>query len=177
MAQFRTTLEIWQTPMFGPIHQLQPTWSILQVNQQGGRLSLISDASVQKTKQSGFAWILAHDTRTLWTGVGLAPGHADDIYSGQAEAFGLLAGLTFLQHYLDSYERTQFRPTLLTCYCDNLGVITNVNELLQTSILRPNDTTNDDCDLYVAISKMTHRCHPLRLSFVHVKGHQDKDPN
>jgi len=35
----------------------------------------------------------------LWRGVGLAP-HADDMYSGRAEAFGLLAGLIFIQSYL-----------------------------------------------------------------------------
>jgi len=177
-AQFRTTLASWQKPVFGPIHRLHTTRSILQVNQQRGSISLISNASVQKTKQSGFAWILAHAARPLWKGVGLAPGHADDIYSGRAEAFGILAGLTFLHHYLESYGRAHFQPTPIICYCDNLGVITNVNELLMPpSIPRPNDTTNDDRDLYLAISNMACNCHPLRPRFVHVKGHQDKDPH
>jgi len=61
-----------------------------------------------KNKQSSFAWLIMHDTTTLWKGVGLAPGTADDIHSGQAVAFGLLAGLLFLQHYIKSYDPSQF---------------------------------------------------------------------
>jgi len=80
------------------------------------------------------------------------------MYLGQAKAFGLLASLTFLQHYLNSYEHSHFQATPLHCYCDNLGVITNVTALLHPSILRPNDTTNDDQDLYLAISNMACHC-------------------
>jgi len=104
ITQFRMTLAIWQKPMCGPICQLQPTPSLLLANHARGIISLISDASVQKSKQSGFAWILAHGTSPLWQGVGLAPGPAGDIFSCQAEAFGLLAGLTFLRHYIQCYE-------------------------------------------------------------------------
>jgi len=57
---------------------------------------IISNASVQKTKQSSFAWVIAQDDQSLWKGVGLAPGTADNMYSGRAEAFGLLAALLFL---------------------------------------------------------------------------------
>jgi len=60
LAQFRTSLAPWQRPLFGPIQCLQSTHSILDANQEKGIISLISDASVQKTKQSSFAWILAH---------------------------------------------------------------------------------------------------------------------
>jgi len=56
---------------------------------------LVSNASVQKTKQSGFAWILTQGETRLWAGIGLALSAAEDMYSGRAEAFGLLAGLIF----------------------------------------------------------------------------------
>jgi len=161
--------------MFGPIRKLQPIKRLLQTNQAHGTISLISDASVQKNKQSGFAWILAHDNCPLWQGTGLAPGPAEDIYSGRTEAFGVLAGLTFLHHYIVSYEQTSFQTAPLHCYCDNAGVITNVKALLHPSAIRPNDTTSNDRDLYLAISNMTRRCTPLKASFIHVKGHQDKN--
>jgi len=177
VEQFRTMLAGWQKPLFGPIRRLQPNPSLLQVTQARGNISLISDASVQKTKQSGFAWILAHGHRPLWRGVGLAPGPAADIYSGRAEAFGLLAGLTFLQYYIHSYGPQQFQATQLQCYCDNIGVITNVQKLFAPTHLRPNDTTGDDWDLYLTISNMARQCIPLRPIFIHVKGHQDKDPH
>ncbi len=162
--------------MFSPIRKLQPTNCLLQTTNENGIISLISNASVQKTKQSGFAWILTYDTCPLWRGVGLAPGPAADIYSKCAKAFGLLAGLTFLCHYIESYAPTNFAATPLKCYCDNAGLITNVKAMLAPSVICPNDTTNNDCDLYLAISFMACRCIPLIPSFIHVKGHQDKDP-
>jgi len=41
----------------------------------------------------------------------------------------------------------------------------------------PNDTTNNDCNLYMAITTMILACHPLTLQFKHVKGHQDEKAN
>ncbi len=113
VEQFRMTLDSWQKLMFGPICRIQPTPCLYQANQAHGNISLISDASVQKSKQSGFTWIIAHGQSPMWCGVGLAPGPAADIYSGRAEAFGLLAGLTFLQHYIHSYGPQQFQATQL----------------------------------------------------------------
>jgi len=130
IEQFRTTLSPWQRPLFGPIQQLQPMARLRDISQNIFPLLLVSDASVQKNKQSSFAWIITHKTTILWKGVGLAPGNAEDIYSGRAEAFGLLAGLLFIQHYIESYEPRQFNDSPLTCFCDNVGVITNVSELM-----------------------------------------------
>jgi len=82
-VQFQMTLAPWQKPLFGPISQLQPTKSLLQINQSKGTISLVSNALVQKSKQSSFVWIIAHDTCILWRGVGLAPGHAEDMTWGK----------------------------------------------------------------------------------------------
>jgi len=54
---------------------------LFQLNQAGITIMLVSDASVLKDKQSSFAWVIAKDKCTLWKGVGLAPGSADNIYS------------------------------------------------------------------------------------------------
>jgi len=97
-------------------------------------LLLVSDASMQNSKQSSFAWVINHKDTKLWQGVGIAPGPAADIYSGRAEAFGLIAGLTFLQHYVESYKPSQFHASPLYCFCDNLGVVTNVNEILSSTV-------------------------------------------
>jgi len=113
----------------------------------------------------------------LWQGLGLAPGHEEDIYSGRAKAFGLLAGLIFLNHYMESYDHGHFCETLLHCFCNNMGVLTHVTDLLKPSTLHPNKTTNDDQDVYLAISTLVLQCSLLQLSFLHMKGHQDKDPN
>jgi len=135
---------------------------------------IVSDASVQRNKQSGFAWMIAHENTPLWKGVGLAPGQAEDIYSGRAEAFGLIVGLTFLQYYISCYGQHTFHETALQCFCDNIGVITNVMTLLHPAPIRPNDTTSNDQDVYLEISTLAHKCTPLIPQFLHVKGHQDQ---
>jgi len=126
---------------------------------------------VQKSGHSGFAWIIANAAEPLWRGQGLAPGPEADIHSGRAEAMGLLAALIFLSYYISCYEPLQ--PTDVTCYCDNAGVITNINNTQDEHNPRPNDTTANDRDLYVALADTIRQCQPITLHFLHVQGHQD----
>jgi len=113
----------------------------------------------------------------LWKGVGLAPGTADDMYSGRAEAFGLLAALLFLAHYIESFEPPTFRDSHIDCYCNNIGVITRTTEKMYATMVRPNDSTANDSDLYTAMDYAIRRCSPAILNFFHVKGHQDQKAN
>jgi len=53
----------------------------------------------------------------------------------------------------------------------------NIIALADTVTPRPNDTTNDDRDVYLEISSTTAHCHPLQPQFLHVKGHQDQHAN
>ncbi len=94
--QLQLTLKPWQKPLIGPVQKLQPATQLCDLCWHQHPILIISNASVQKTKQSGFAWVIAQDDQSLWKGVGLAPGTADNMYSGRAEAFGLLAALLFL---------------------------------------------------------------------------------
>jgi len=141
-----------------------------------GLLSLVSDASVQKNKQSGFAWVITNKNTTMWRGVGLAPGHAEDMYSGWAEAFGLLAGLLFIQSYLSYYSWSHNKGARLQCFCDNQGIISNINSMLDTTMTQPNNATNDDYDVYRAICNTVKLCDLIKIKFWHVKGHQDQNP-
>jgi len=110
----------------------------------------------------------------MWRGVGLAPG---DIYSGRAEAFGMLAALIFLQHYVNSYGPLRFSGSTVQCYCDNLGLITTLNEMKTMTTTYPNDTTKDDQDIYLEITTTARRCEPIDLQFHHIQGHQDTKAN
>jgi len=104
-------------------------------------LMIVSDGSVQNNSQSGFAWVIAKEVNPLWQGLGLAPSPIEDMYSGQAEAFGLLAALSILQYYLSCYPPIPHKLTI-PCYCDNLGIIMMLTTLMQDTIPCPNDTTN-----------------------------------
>jgi len=169
--QFRRQLRPWQRPFFGSLRKSHPTNALYQRLQNKNPVLIVSDASVQKNGHSGFAWIIADDADPLWRGQGLAPGHEDDIHSGRAEAMGLLAALIFLSYYLTCYEPLQ--STAVSCYCDNAGVITKIESAQDEPTPRPNDTTANDSDLYVALADIIQKCNPLQLQFTHVAGHQD----
>jgi len=173
--QFCQSIPQWQCQLYYSLRKAKLTNTLHALIKGSNKVMIVSDASVQKNGQSGFAWVLAHDAKPIWKGMGLAPGPDDDIYSGRAEAYGLLAAITFVSYYVSCYEGP-FPPTTITCHCDNAGVITNLNSLRNGDITRPNDTTNDDRDLYLAIIDQVFNNKSISYRFQHVKGHQDKDP-
>jgi len=159
-------------PPFGSLRKTKSPNDLHQQLMQQKPIMVVSNASVQKSGHSGFAWTIVHEATQLWWGQGLAPGPEEDMHSRRAEAFGILAALTFIQYYLSCYTPVPEAMTL-TCFCDNLGVITNINTFRDDEISHPNDATSDDRDLIIAISNIVDRCQPLELQFMYVKGHQD----
>jgi len=77
---------------------------------------------------------------------------------------------------LSPFFAANLPTTTINCFCDNQGVITNLTNLNSDSITRPNDTTNNDQDIYLAITAITQQCANVDFQYIHVKGHQDKDP-
>ncbi len=174
--QFRVKLKPWQKPLFGSLRKLGPTYTLHNALHTQQQVYIVSDASVQKCGHSSFAWVISQQATILWWGQGLAPGPADDMHSGRAEAFGLLAALLFMQDYIRCYDPLPI-DTTINCFCDNIGVITTIKSMQNDNIPRPNDTTNDNRDLYTAIMATISACHQLVLQFHHVKGHQDEKAN
>jgi len=174
--QFRSTLLPWQTIMYGSLKKAYSYTTLHKAIVAKCHIIIVSDASVQHTGQSGFAWVIATHTTPLWRGMGLAPGPAEVMHSGRAEAFGMLAAVNFLQFYIQCFQPT-IPPTKIDCYCDNLGVIQTLCSLNSNFVKRPNDTTNDDYDIHLAIHTAAQQCPALRLQYWHVKGHQDDNPD
>jgi len=88
----------------------------------------------------------------------------------------VLVGLLFLRYYISCFSPETYHGAKFQCHCDNQGILTNVTEMRSSAIKRPNDTTSDDFDLYAAICQATSHSHPVCVTFHHIKGHQDKDP-
>jgi len=73
--------------------------------------------------------------------------------------------------------RSSLPDSTIQCFCDNLGVINTLTGLQNNDIICPNDTTNDDRDIYLAIQASA-ACYPqLSFQFLHVLGHQDAKPD
>jgi len=126
--QFRASLQPWQQPLFGSLRKAGSPNTLVAFLRESRQLMLVSDASVQKNGQSGFAWIIARNHTMLWRGAGLAPGPEEDIYSDRAEAYGILAATIFLSYYVKCYDES-LPPTMVKCFCDNSGVISNLCDL------------------------------------------------
>jgi len=171
--QFRYGLLPWQKALFGSIRKAAATNTLFQLLNQSIPVMIVSNASVQKNGNGGFAWIIAQNTKLLWQGTGLVLGPEEDSYSGRAEAYGLLAAITFCTFYVGCYEVPP-HTTTIPCYCGNAGVITNLTTMKRNLRTRPNDTTNDDRDLYMAITDAASKGNALNFKDIHVKGHQDK---
>jgi len=174
--QFWSTLTSWQKLLLGNLCKLGPTYTLHNALHTQQQVKIVSDASIQKCGHSGFAWVISQQATILWRGQGLAPGPADDMHSGRAEAFGLLAALLFLRHYITCYDPLP-ADTTINCFCNNIGVIMTIILMQDDNIPCPNDTTNDDCNLYMVITATVLTCCPLVLQFNHVKGHQDEKAN
>jgi len=170
--QFCSTLPLWQRPLFGPIYQLQPTNWLYHLSATAQPITIVSNALLQKDHHSRFAWVITNNNR-----VGLAPGNAEVMHSGQAEAFGVLAALLFLHHYIQSFGPHLFPETTIKGYCNNSGVVTTITDISNSTITHPNDTMNNNRDVYLAIQEAILECTPITLQFFHVKGHQDSKSN
>jgi len=163
IQQFQSTLLPWQWPLFGPIWKLQPVHQLCHLSNTKQPIAIVSNALVQKDHQSGFSWVITNYDSPLWKGVGLAPGHAEDMHSGQAEAFGILAALIFLSHYIQCYGTHLFSESISKCYCNNSGVVITITDLCNSTTMHPNGTTNNDHNVYLAINKTIFQCAPLTL--------------
>jgi len=48
----------------------------------------------------------------------------------------------------------------LQCFCDNLGLITTITDMLKKNMACPNDATNHDHDIYLATLAAVKGCNP-----------------
>jgi len=131
-----------------------------------------SNMEVNAAKFSTFLWIIYSD-HALWQGEGIIPGLADNMYSGQSEAFGIYTAVQFLSNYLLHYPNTYYQAPNIMVYCDSQGVLDCIQKLHSLHTILAHSTTADDYDIYTAIWNTLHKQVPITIQFVHVKGHQD----
>jgi len=167
LERLSTAPVLWANPLWHRIRPIHHLDTLLTAIQSGTPILMCSDASIDAAKQSCCAWTI-HANEPLWRGKGIVPGHRDDIYSGQSEAFGILTALMFLGNYLSMYPtiiQSDLAP--VTVYCDSASVITNITRTVNARSVFPNSTIEG------AILHAIIQLQPLTINFRHVKGHQD----
>jgi len=112
----------------------------------------------------------------LWQGKGVVPGPVEDAHTSQSEVYGLRTSLRFLVHYLTHSPMIYYSTRTITVYyCDNSRTVSHVTSLLQEKPTLTRSTIMDDYDVYAKIVQATQCLHLLRVQYMHIKGHQDKN--
>jgi len=138
---------------------------------------LVSNSSLDHNLHNTFAWIIANSNQELWSSEGAVPGMTKDTHSGCSEGFGILAAIIFLDRYLRTTHQTcHVQHVVIHRFCDNLGLIQNVNCITNTIIPDPSLAISHDYDLHQEIASAI-KTLPVQFIFQHIKGHQDKNDN
>jgi len=111
-------------------------------------------------------------TRPVDRREGYVPALISDMYSGLAEAYGIYMLLSFFLQYTSLYPLTIPQPQLIHIYCDNAGVITQINSTQVKP--QPHDTLCNDYPIFAEINCQVQLLSPYQFTFHHLKGHQDQ---
>ncbi len=88
-----------------------------------------------------------------------------------------LTGCFYLpQGYLACFHDPAL-PTMIQCFCNNIGVIASLTLIQESTIAQPNDTTTNDHDLFLEITATAACCQSISFQYLHIKGHQDANPH
>jgi len=105
------------------------------------------------------------------------PGDPDNIHSRWSEGFRILATLTFLGCYLHATHQTHYNSNAqVQGFCDNLGLIQNVNWIKENNIPDSSQAIAHDYNRHQEIAQAIQKL-PIKFSLQHVKGHQDATGN
>jgi len=61
----------------------------------------------------------------------------------------------------------------MTVYCDSQSVLDRITKLQGPMNQSAQTMITDDYDVYAMIVSTLHNLHPISITFLHVKGHQD----
>jgi hypothetical protein len=134
-------------------------------------LFIVSDGGAAGNSGS-YGALVANNTETyvsvVGTTEGLLPG------SFRAESYGCLAILRLIFH-LVTYHRLPPTSFLHNFYCDNQGLVTRLQKAAGPLKRFPRHYLRSDIDVEMQIVD-TLRLLAISLTYIHVKGHQDDDP-
>jgi len=108
---------------------------------------VVSNAFLNSQKQGAFSWTIASAKTELWNGSRTLPCPRQDTFSRQAEGFALLTALSFLEQYILQSSTMVPSSTIIHSDCDKLGLIQQVNQILNNQIPYPSITLKNNYKL------------------------------
>jgi hypothetical protein len=137
------------------------------------KLTVVSDGGFSDGKGS-FGWILRCNDHNIASGYGNAPGTEALHSSFRSEAYGMLAGASFLRHVLNSCHDQWKSKRAATLYCDNRSLVERLQRHTTTPMTLKEFTAPDvDVELQILQEISLMKEQTINITFHHVKGHQD----
>jgi len=91
------------------------------------------------------------------------------------QGYGFLSTFTFLEKYVQASNlHLPPYPATIIGYCDNSGLIQQINALQTETIPTPSQTLSNNYDLSNKIHQIIQRI-PIPILLCHIKGHQNND--
>ena len=163
----------WKKHSLQHFHIPDPIAFLDSLQNADKKVIVVSDGGLQDGKGSfGVAFGTFADDLAMIEGP--APGNSDLLTSLRSEAYGLLAGLAFLNIYITTHKVIIPSNRPIQLYSDNLGLVMWVADLLK-NVSYPRMYIRPEADVLVQIEheiKVARRLN-LQLTVEHVKGHQD----
>jgi len=160
----------WDQPLWDQIRRHEPIATLRGVLQEGKRIIIVSDATVDHQDHGACAWAI-WSQQLLWSSEGRVPAEETDMYSGLAEVYGVYHSIQFLNRYVTQYPIIYHHNARVTVYCDNQGVIDRITGA--TDEYQPRDMIQDDYPVFQEIAILRQQLQPICFTFTHVNGHLD----
>jgi len=172
--QLITPITRWESILWANIQVQTQIPDLYQYINMGQQIIVSSNATMNPNCDSSFAWLIAMH-QPLWQGEGAVPGPIKDAHTRQSEAYILLTALKFLVHYIQHFLMIYHLTRTMLAFCDNSGTISRIESLLQEKPTLTHSMILDNYDVYTEIAQTTWCLHLLRVHYLHIKGHQDKN--
>eukprot|EP00957_Ditylum_brightwellii_P055746 4224034-Ditylum_brightwellii.AAC.1 len=99
------------------------------------KIWLVTDGSLDESI-GYFEWVIASDRKNLWENCSHTQGEQEQIKMLQTKTIGLLWIVIFVQHYT-RYYNICVDPDLLVHFCDDMGVVSQIQWAELQSVLTP----------------------------------------
>ena len=163
----------WKKHLLQHFHISDPPAFLSTIQTPETKLFLVSDGGLREGKGS-FGVAFGTNTADIGMIEGPSQGNSVLLTSLRSEAYGLLAGLAFLNLYAVTHNVVLPSQRPIHLYSDNLGLVLWVEDLLN-NVKYPRMYLRPEADVLIQIEHEISIAKQLKFTFKieHVKGHQD----
>lgn len=155
------------------IHDIQLFTDTILSSNKHTPMIIVSDGGL-KDNIGSFGVAMGTTTQEICSIEGPVSGNNEAFTSFRSEAYGMLAGMTFLHLFLQSHQVAVPALCTIYAYCDNLALVKVIQQIID-GVHFPRMYLKPESDIILQIRSeiIALRSLNISISLDHVKGHQD----